>query len=125
MAETMQHYPRKIKRLLRNWADIAYDRELHRELVKLDQVFEKWRKGQINSVEMSHRLHKHNTGPLHKLYRSYNDGSNDMLVAYAMTIGILDEAELPPQLIEALEGPLAFYQSEQEKGKLRDPRQTS
>ena len=120
---TMQPYPRKIKRLLRNWTDIAYERELHRELENLDQIFDKWRAEQINSVEMAHRLHKHDTGPLNELYRAYNDGHEDILVAYAIVTGVLDEAEMPPQLIEALEGLLSFYRALQEKGELRDRRQ--
>ena len=48
----MQQYPKNIKRLLREYMGEAYERELHRELVKLDQSFAEWRDGQISSGEL-------------------------------------------------------------------------
>ena len=51
----MQHYPKNIKRLLREYMGEAYELELHRELVKLDQSFAEWRDGKICSGELSRR----------------------------------------------------------------------
>ena len=44
----MRPYPKKIKRLLRGYMIEAYERELHRELTKLDQSFTEWRNGAIS-----------------------------------------------------------------------------
>jgi len=47
----MRGYPKKIKRLLREYMIEAYERELHRELTKLDESFTEWRTGTISSGE--------------------------------------------------------------------------
>jgi hypothetical protein len=49
----MQQYPKNIKRLLREYMVEAYERELHREMAKLNLDFEEWRDGTINSGELS------------------------------------------------------------------------
>jgi hypothetical protein len=53
----------------------AYERELHRELTKLDQSFAEWRNGTISSGELSHRIHQYETGPSRELFKHYNRGS--------------------------------------------------
>ena len=42
----MTEYSKHVKRLLRELAAEAYEKELSRELVKLDKSFEEWRGGQ-------------------------------------------------------------------------------
>jgi hypothetical protein len=117
----MAQYPKRIKRLLRDWLTVAYERELHRELTKLDRSFEEWRQGQIGSGELSHRIHQYDTGPSRELYRRYNYGEQDMSVAYAIVIGILNRDEVPPDLLQALERLVEFYQSMKDRDELRLP----
>ena len=68
----MQSYSKNIKRLLREFMVEAYERELHRELLKLDQSFAEWRDGQISSGELSSRVHQYEVGPSRELYKKYN-----------------------------------------------------
>ena len=68
----MQPYPKNIKRLLRKYMIEAYERELFRELSKLDQSFAEWRDGQICSGELSSRVHQYEVGPSRELYKKYN-----------------------------------------------------
>ena len=117
----MQPYPKNIKRLLREFMVEAYERELHRELSKLDQGFAEWRDGQISSGELSYRVHQYETGPSRELYKKYNVSYHDMNVAYAIATGILKRDEIPAELLEAISGLLAFYQSHKEKGELKEP----
>jgi hypothetical protein len=117
----MQQYPKKIKRLLRENMVEAYERELHRELVKLDQSFAEWRDGKIGSGELSHRVHQYEAGPSRKLYKKYNYSYHDANVAYAIATDILKRDEIPAELLEAISSLLAFYQSLKEKGELKEP----
>jgi hypothetical protein len=117
----MQDYPKKIKRLLREYMVEAYERELHRELVKLDQSFAEWRDGKIGSGELSHRVHQYEAGPSRKLYKKYNYSYHDANVAYAIATDILKRDEIPAELLEAISSLLAFYQSLKEKGELKEP----
>jgi len=43
-----------------------------------------------------------------------------MSVAYAIVVGILDQDEVPDELLEAISGPIDFYRSLQEKNELRE-----
>ena len=45
----MTDYPKNIKRLLREFAAEAHEKELSRELAQLDKSFSEWRAGIINS----------------------------------------------------------------------------
>jgi hypothetical protein len=116
----MRDYSKRIKRLLREWMIEAYERELHRELTKLDQSFAEWRNGTISSGELSHRIHQYETGPSRELFKHYNRGPRDMTVAYAIVVGILDQDKVPAELFEAISGPISFYRSLQERGELRE-----
>ena len=59
----MERYSKAIKRLLRKYVVEAYERELQRELEKLDASFQEWRQGAISSGELSHRVHEYERGP--------------------------------------------------------------
>jgi hypothetical protein len=115
----MKDYPKPIKRLMRQYLEEAYERELQRELTKLEQSFAEWRSGQISSGELSDRLHQYERGPSRALYKRYNYGGEDMTLAYVIVGGILHREEIPDELLEALTGPLSFYQALNEAGDLR------
>ena len=117
----MQPYPKNIKRLLREFMVEAYERELHRELLKLDQDFAEWRDGQISSGELSLRVHQYEVGPSRELYKKYNYSYDDLNVAYAIATGILKRDEIPDELLEAISNLLVFYQSRKEEGEPKEP----
>ena len=114
-------YPKSIKRLIRQYLEQAYERELHRELSKLDQSFTEWREGAIGSGELSDRIHQYETKPSRELWKRYNNGEAGTTLAYVIVGGVLDRDEIPPELLEALERPLSFYQSLKDRGELREP----
>ncbi|MEY3760357.1 MAG: hypothetical protein RIR39_1848 [Pseudomonadota bacterium] len=114
----MQSYSKNIKRLLREYIVKAYDRELHRELVKLDISFAQWRDGKIDSDELNYRIHQYYSGASRDLYKKYNNGYDDMNVAYAIVTGILNRDEIPAELLEALAGLLEAFQSIKDEGEL-------
>ena len=115
----MREYPKRIKRLIREWMTEAYERELHRELSKLEESMAEWRRGEISSGEMSHRIHEWETGPSRALFKQYNHGPKDISVAYAIVAGILDEDEVPEEMLEAICGAVEFFRSMQERDELR------
>jgi hypothetical protein len=43
------------------------------------------------------------------------------MVAYAIVGGVLDREEIPAELLEAIEGPLGFFQSLKENDELKMP----
>ena|SRR3989338_596622 len=121
----MQDYSKPIKRLLAQFLAEAYERELQRELTKLDQSFSEWRNGALGSGELSYRVHEYERGPSHALYQRYNSGPKDMTLAYVIVAGVLRRDEVPEELLAALERPLSFYQSLKERDELRPPEDLS
>jgi hypothetical protein len=117
----MSDYPRPIQKLLRQYLTLAYERELQRELAKLDQSFREWREGKISSGELSHRVHQYETGPSRELFKRYNGDVPDMIVAYAIVVGILKQEEIPTELLEAIARPLSSYRSLKERNELKEP----
>jgi hypothetical protein len=121
----MPDYPKPIKRLLHQYLAEAYERELQRELIKLEQSFAEWRSGQIGSGELSERVHQYERGPSRVLYKRYNYGQKDLTLAYVIVGGVLRREEIPDELLEALKGPLSFYQSLKDANELREPEDLS
>jgi len=117
----MNDYPKSIKRLLREFAAEAYEKELSRELTRLDESFAEWRGGKINSGELSDRIHQYETGASRELFNKYNEGKNDFNVAYAIVTGILNREDVPEELIQAIDKHLRFYQSQKDDGELQMP----
>jgi cupin superfamily acireductone dioxygenase involved in methionine salvage len=117
----MKDYPKSIKKLIRQFMTEAYERELHRELTKLEVSFEQWRSNEISSGEFSYRIHQYEIGPSKELYKKYNYGEADMNVAYAIATEILNRDEVPAELLESLAGPLSFFESLDARGQLRKP----
>ncbi len=107
----MPDYPKPIKKLLRQYAEVAYERELRVELGKLAESFTAWQSGGITSWDLSDRIHEYYVGPSRALYGRYTRGSDDINVAYAVHQGLISRDELPPDLLEALAPVLAFYES--------------
>ena len=117
----MNDYPKSIKRLLREFAAEAYEKELSRELARLDKSFSEWRDGNINSGELSHRIHQYEIGASRELFNKYNEGENDFNVAYAIVTGLLNRQDVPAELIEAIDKQISFYESLKDAGELRFP----
>jgi len=117
----MREYPKKVKKLIREFAAEAHERELRRELAKLDRRFAEWRDGRLGSGELSDEIHQYETGASRELFKRYNGDLPDMMVAYAITAGILQRREVPAELLEALAGPLEYFEGMRERGELKAP----
>jgi hypothetical protein len=117
----MSEYPKAIKHLLRQYAIQAYENELRCELTKLDKSFAEWRNGNINSVELSHRIHLYETNISRELHNRYNSGDDAMNVAYAIVTGLIRKDDVATDVLETIESHLGFYQSLKERGELREP----
>ncbi len=119
----MREYPKKIKKLIREFAAEAHERELHRELAGLDRRFAEWRNGQLGSGALSDEIHKYENGPSRELFKRYNGELPDMMVAYAIAAGILKREEIPAELLEAIASPLEYFDRLKERGELKIPKE--
>ena len=91
------------RRALRRLADEAYRRELGAELAKLEEEFGRWHRGEIDPFELSERIHRFHDGISRDLYTTYHYSRLRFLVSRAVDLGILERAEIPGDLLSALE----------------------
>src|SRR5207249_8526774 len=94
MADT----PKRIKRLLREYAGAAHEEELRRELVSVAEAFKRWEHGDLASGDLSEIIHRFHQGPARDLYVRYNTVRLELAVAYAITAGILERQTIPARI---------------------------
>ena len=92
MADT----PKRIKRLLREHAAAAHEEELRRALAPVAEAFKRWERGELGSGELSEIIHRFHQGPARELFARYNTPYLEMIVAYAITVGVLDRQRFQP-----------------------------
>lgn len=104
---------KNIKRQIRELAGLLYERELNAELAKLDKYFEQWRQGSSSPFDLAEHIHQFHQKPARELFNRF---SHDSLfpshVARAIADGSLSEAEVSPDVREALAVQIAFYKKE-------------
>ena len=105
----MTEIPKRLKRLLRKWAGEAHEEELRRALVPLAEAFDRWKRGDIASSELSNLIHKFHQGLPRELFVKYNTNHLEAPVAHAIVSGVLDKDKIPPELLEHLAAWIKFY----------------
>jgi hypothetical protein len=108
--EFMTEIPKRLKRLLRTWAGEAHEEELRRALVSLAEAFDRWKRGDIASSELSNIIHKFHQGPPRELFLKYDTNHLEAPVAHAIVTGVLARDKIPPELVEHLAAWMKFYE---------------
>jgi hypothetical protein len=103
------HPPKRINRLLREFAAKAHEEELRRALTPLANAFERWARREIDSFELSDLVHDFHQGPSRDLFVRYTRSPHDATVAYAIVTGLINRQEVPEDLLEHLAPTLEFY----------------
>ena len=109
MAET----PKRIKRLLREYAATAYEEDLRRALVSVAEAFKRWERRELGSGELTEMIHRFHQGPARDLWVRYNTADLEMPVAFAITTGVLSRDAIPAELLDHLARAMRFYEEEQ------------
>ena len=109
MADT----PKRIKRLLREYAAVAHEEELGRALLPISEAFGRWERRDLGSGELSEIIHRFHQGPARELWVRYNTPHLEMVVAFAISTGVLDRDTIPAELLEHLAGAMRFYEEGQ------------
>ena len=108
MADT----PKRMKRLLREYAAAAHEEELRRALVPVAEEFRRWERGELGSGELSEIIHHFHQGPARDLWVRYNGTHLEMIVAFAITTGVLGRDTIPAELLAHLARAMRFYEEE-------------
>ena len=115
---------KKQRKLLKTLASTAHERELRGHLEGLCGEFERWKKGEISSGELSHLIHLYHKGPSRELYERYKNVPVEILVAYAVAKRLIDEQDIAGELAPYVEKALQLYRTIQEDVEAESSRPT-
>src|SRR5256712_14105332 len=93
MAET----PKRIKRLLREYAAVAHEEELRRALLPVAEAFKRWEREELASGEVSEIIHKFHQGPARDLWVRYNTAHLEMAVGFGLPTRRSGSEASPPR----------------------------
>jgi len=118
----VQETPKHLKRLVREWAAIAHDRELAKALLELGGHFDRWTRGEIGAFELNNLVHRFHDGASREIWKTYATNRLEPAVAFAIATGVLRREELPDQLLHHVAGLIGLYETEEPIGQTDLPR---
>lgn len=103
---------KRLKRLVREWAGIAHDRELSKALLELHTHFDQWKRGEITAWDLNDFIHRFHDGASREIWKTYATNRLEPAVAFAVATAVLRREEVPPELVQHLAGLIEFYDAE-------------
>lgn len=86
--------------VLKNLATLAYEREIQVHLKELANDFKEWDAKKISTKELNDRVYKYSMSHARAIYSKYDDLDDDLTVSMALKDGILNEDDVPKEIIE-------------------------
>jgi hypothetical protein len=108
----MADIPKQIKRLVREWAGIAHDRDLRQALSNLRLQFDRWDRGEINACELNDLVHRFHQDTSREIWKRYSTTRLEPAVASAVAAGVLRQDELPVALVQHIASLIGFHEQE-------------
>ena len=109
----MQNTPKRIKRLVREWAAVAHERELGHALLQHRVQFDRWQQGEISGFELNEQVHRFHQGASRDIWKRHDPSHLEPALGFAVATGLLRKEELPLELLEHLAQLIEFYEAEQ------------
>jgi hypothetical protein len=104
--------PKDLKRLVREWAAIAHDRELGQALLGLRTHFDRWQRGEIAAADLNDLIHQFHQGASREIWKRYATNHLEPAIGSAVATGILRREELPEALLRHVAGLIEFYEAD-------------
>ena len=108
----MQDPPKAVKRLVREWAAIAHDRELGRALLELRAQFDRWQRDEIAAADLNDLIHQSHQGASREIWKRYATNHLEPAIGFAVAAGILLREEVPEELLRHVAGLIEFYEAD-------------
>ena len=91
----MNKIPKKLKRLLAEQADRAWEAEMRGALAALAERFDQWRAGALSCGELDQAVHAYHNGIARDIWKRYAGNDPVLPVARAVALGILERESVP------------------------------
>jgi hypothetical protein len=93
---------KQIKRKIRELAGVAHERALDAALRDLALEFDRWRECGIDAFDLNDRIHQFHQKTARKLYSYYTAAEPGLIVASAVTRGLLDREEVGDEVLREI-----------------------
>jgi len=100
------------KKQLRELVYAAHEKALREPLARLGKQFDRWRRSEIDGIQIADLIREFDEGPSREIYRRFTWSRNDdlpKLVAYSIHTGLLQESALSEEVMSAVKRWLSFY----------------
>jgi len=111
----MSQIPKSSRKGVRLLVEKAYRIELENELQGLDSSFKSWRDGQLNAVELTGKILEFTKGSSQEIRNVYSYLKDPELLARAVVRGLIDQREIEPNVLNALESTIEALRSLENK----------
>ncbi len=106
----MADVPKRITRLVREWAGIAHDRDLRKALSDLRAQFDRWDRG--DAFELNDLVHRFHQDTSREIWKRYATTHLEPAVASAVAAGVFRKDELPAELVQHIASLIALYEQD-------------
>jgi hypothetical protein len=93
----------KKRKILKQLASTAYERELTALLEELGTRFNEWQAGKLSPWDLNSHIHRYHDGNSRDLWKKYNCLDPAELVGFAVVDGIVQLSEVPEIVRELVE----------------------
>lgn len=108
----MQDSPKHLKRLVREWAGIAHERDLRNALRDLRTHFDRWEHGDISAFELNDLIHRYHQETSREIWKRYATNRLEPAVGAAVVDRVIRRDELPPELLQHVARWIEFYEAD-------------
>ena len=106
-----QELTKSQKRRLREWAGVAYERELAAATAALLAQFRRWEAHEMDVFQLNERIHEFHSGVSCTLDNRYAGRDPAFAVAYAIKTGLLTREEIGDDLFALVENMVGVLSS--------------
>src|SRR5688572_27049942 len=108
----MHDTPKHIKKLVREWAGIAHERDLRIALNDLRASFDRWQNGEIDAFELNDIIHRFHQETSRDIWKRYATNRLEPAIASAVVAEVIRRDEVPAELLQHIAGLIEFYEAE-------------
>ena len=109
----MHETSKKMKALLRQYADLACEAEMKAALGVLAAKFCEWEAGRLSSADLHALIHKYHDGIGREIWRRFTSNDPDVSLAHAVAAGFVTKESLPGEVQDHIAGMVEFFLEEE------------
>jgi len=100
----MNKVPKRLKALLREHLDRAWEAEMGAALGALGERFDQWRGGALSTADLDAAIHRYHNATARAIWKHYAGDDLEVALVGAVVRGVITRESLPPEVLERIGG---------------------